>query len=103
VDTKTANWIAGVVLPLLLTTGCVVDSMGAARAHALLDRPVELWRDLGGRVERATPDGRSGKGAPFGGYQINYQVNGQDVRCIGRFGHYHCEGGWRIKPQLARS
>ncbi len=92
-----ANWLAGVVLPLLLAAGCVVDSVASARTLALLGGPVELWRETAGGLERARPEATRGEGVPFG-YRISYELEGRGVLCVGRFGRYHCEDGWRITP-----
>jgi hypothetical protein len=97
VITKVANWVAGVVLPLLLAAGCVVDSVASAQTFALLDGPVELWRETESGLERARPAPAAGQGVPFG-YRISYEVGEEGVVCVGRFARYQCEGGWRLAP-----
>jgi hypothetical protein len=89
--------MAGVVLPLMLAAGCVVDSMASARTLAVLAGPVELWRDTPMGVERELPDAKGGEGVPFG-YKVSYELDGEGVLCIGRFARFRCEGGWKVAP-----
>ena len=96
-NVKLANWMAGVVLPLMLAAGCVVDSMASARTLAVLAGPVELWRETADGVEREHPAAKGGEGVPFG-YKIAYELDGHGVLCVGRFARFRCEGGWKVTP-----
>ena len=100
-NAKAANWMAGVVLPVLLVAGCAVDGLASSRTRALADGDVDLLR--------RTPDGEvrlaavlhAGEGVPFG-YRVDYRLeDGALVECFGRFGRYRCEGGWRPIPRGA--
>lgn len=94
---KLANWLAGVVLPLALVCGALLDSVESSRTSALADGPVELWRASDSSLERRAPAARMGEEVPFG-YKVSFQFGGQGVLCVGRFSRFHCQGGWRLAP-----
>jgi hypothetical protein len=94
-NAKLANWLAGIVLPSMLTAGWVVDATASARTSALASGPVELWRTTDDGVERAKPDARAGKAVPFG-YRISFELGDKGVSCVGRFARYQCDDGWRV-------
>jgi hypothetical protein len=96
-NAKIANWMAGVILPLVLAAGCVVDSVASARTLAVLAGPVELWRETPAGVVREQPAAKLGEGVPFG-YKIAYELDGQGVLCVGRFARVRCEDGWKVTP-----
>ena len=93
---KLANWMAGVVLPILLAAGCVLDQAASSRTLALAEGPVELWRETDAGAERRAAAAGLGEGVPFG-YRVRYDLGDHgEVDCIGRFARYRCADGWRL-------
>ncbi|MGD2133165.1 MAG: hypothetical protein PVI23_10260 [Maricaulaceae bacterium] len=96
---QAANWMAGVLLPVLLAAGCAVDGLASSRTMAALDADAELWRSTAAGVIRYPAEPRGGEGVPFG-YRVDYRLpTGAVVECTGRFGRYRCADGWRLAEQ----
>lgn len=96
-NARLANWVAGVVLPIALASGCVLDGVASARTVALASGPVELWRRTEWGVERHLAAPAEGEGVPFG-YKVRYDLGERAVVCVGRFARYRCRGGWQVTP-----
>lgn len=103
-NAKMANWMVGVVLPVALATGCVVDSVASKTTRTALEGPVVLTRDNG--RERIVVETGFGEGVPFG-YRYTYPLPegladenaAPGVVCIGRFSRLSCDGGWELAPK----
>jgi len=98
VNVRMANWMAGVVLPISVVAGCVVDGVASSHAHSVFEASVALVRISDDGVERRVAVTGSGEGVPFG-YRFDYQLSdGRGVACVARFSRFTCDDGWRLDP-----
>lgn len=97
-NVRMANWMAGVVLPISVVAGCLVDGVTSSHARNVFETAITLVRSGDAGVERHAAVTGAGEGVPFG-YRFTYELSdGRDVACIARFSRFSCDGGWELDP-----